>query len=138
MPFYVISMLLIVASRSRWSSRSGLNLGVDFVGGQMIRVTFTERQDAPVAELREEVDALGYGEPIIQQFGEAERGFDPHDAARRWRRNPEPADAMTTQDDRRRSAGQFADARIDGVDSVSGKVSGELFTTGDAGARCSR
>ena len=48
----------------------GLNLGVDFVGGQMVRVTFVEQHDAPVAELREEIDALGYGEPIIQQFGE--------------------------------------------------------------------
>jgi preprotein translocase subunit SecF len=47
----------------------GLNLGVDFVGGQMIRVTFTQSASAPSAQLRSEVEALGFGEPIIQTFG---------------------------------------------------------------------
>jgi preprotein translocase subunit SecF len=42
---------------------------VDFVGGQMIRVTFTQSATAPTAQLRSEVEALGYGEPIIQTFG---------------------------------------------------------------------
>ena len=64
-PFYVVSVLLIAAS---WGLvlTQGLNLGVDFVGGQQVKVTFTEDAGAPIAELRERVSALGYGEPVIQ------------------------------------------------------------------------
>jgi preprotein translocase subunit SecF len=67
-PFYVVSMLLMAASLTLIFTK-GLNLGVDFVGGQMIRVTFVQTKDAPVADLRESVGKLVYGEPIIQQFG---------------------------------------------------------------------
>src|SRR5690606_5336402 len=67
-PFYAISLLLIAASLTLVFTR-GLNLGVDFVGGQMIRVTYEKSAEAPIAELREQVGALGFGEPIIQQFG---------------------------------------------------------------------
>ena len=126
-PFYVVSVLLMIASISLVATR-GLNMGVDFVGGQMIRVTFTQSAAAPVGPLRSEVAALGYGEPIIQQFGKPNEvsirmklpdGAD-HDAGL--------ADAMAkriTADIKAR----HADARIDGVDSVSGKVSKELGWT---------
>jgi preprotein translocase subunit SecF len=127
-PFYVISLLLMAASIGLATTK-GLNLGVDFVGGQMIRVTFVEAAAAPIPELREEVDALGYGEPIIQQVGA------PNEVSIRMKlpdgadTNPALSDAMAT---RITAAVQEAhpDARIDGVDSVSGKVSGELFNSG--------
>ena len=67
-PFYIISLLLMAASLTLVFTK-GLNLGVDFVGGQMIRTTFTQSATAPVGELREQIGALGYGEPIIQTFG---------------------------------------------------------------------
>ncbi len=51
-PFYVISLLLMAASITMVLTR-GLNFGVDFIGGQMIRVTFEQSASAPVAELRE-------------------------------------------------------------------------------------
>ncbi len=53
-PFYVVSLLLIAASLTLVFTR-GLNLGVDFVGGQMIRVTFERSAAAPIAEMRETV-----------------------------------------------------------------------------------
>ena len=127
-PFYVISLLLMAASITLVVTR-GLNLGVDFVGGQMIRVTFVNTPAAPVAELRETVGSLGYGEPIIQQFGK------PNEVSIRMKL-PEGSDANTGLADemaRKITAkikSTHADVRIDGVDSVSGKVSGELFTTG--------
>ncbi|MFC3174551.1 protein translocase subunit SecF [Novosphingobium bradum] len=126
-PFYVVSVLLMAASIALVATK-GLNMGVDFVGGQMIRVTFVQSPAAPVAQLRGEVASLGYGEPIIQQFGKPNEvsirmklpaGSD-HDAGL--------ADAMAkriTTDIKAR----HADARIDGVDSVSGKVSKELGWT---------
>ena len=127
-PFYAISLLLMAASLTLVFTK-GLNLGVDFIGGQMIRTTFTQSAEAPVAELREQVGALGYGEPIIQRFGK------PNEISIRLKlpagseADPGLADAMA----RRITAtirSAHPDARIDGVDSVSGKVSGELFRTG--------
>jgi preprotein translocase subunit SecF len=106
----------------------GLNLGVDFVGGQMIRVTFTQSASAPVAQLRSEVEALGFGEPIIQTFGADNAVSIRLRLPEGSDKNPAAAEAMAkTVTAKVKSA--HADARIDGVDSVSGKVSGELGTT---------
>jgi preprotein translocase subunit SecF len=127
-PFYVISLLLMAASLTLVFTK-GLNLGVDFVGGQMIRTTFTQSAAAPVAELRSQIGALGYGEPIIQQFGK------PNEISIRMRlpegasADPGLSDAMARKITATLKAGH-PDVRIDGVDSVSGKVSGELFRTG--------
>lgn len=127
-PFYTVSMLLMAASLALMFTK-GLNLGVDFVGGQMIRVTFVQTAEAPVGELRESVGKLGYGEPIIQQFGK------PNAVSIRMKL-PEGSDVnvglaneMTSKITTTIKAAH-PDARIDGVDSVSGKVSGELFKTG--------
>ena len=126
--FYAMSALLMAASIFLVFTK-GLNLGVDFVGGQMIRVTFTQSAEAPVAELRTQVGELGYGEPIIQQFGK------PNEISVRMKL-PEGSEADASLADamaRKITAtikAEHPDARIDGVDSVSGKVSGELFKTG--------
>jgi len=126
-PFYIISCVLIAMSWGLVVTK-GLNLGVDFVGGQMIRTAFTQSAEAPVAELRHDVAQLGYGEPVIQRFGA------PNEVSIRLRlpdgANTDPAvsDKMT-QDVVAKIRAEHPDARIDGVDSVSGKVSQELFTT---------
>ncbi len=123
-PFYIISLLLMAASLALVFSK-GLNLGVDFVGGQMIRVTFEQTEEAPVAELRKQVAGLGYGEPILQQFGK------PNEVSIRMKL-PEGADHDAGLSDKMTRTiiasvkANHADARIDGVDSVSGKVSKEL------------
>jgi preprotein translocase subunit SecF len=127
-PFYVVSLLLMAASLTLVFTK-GLNLGVDFVGGQMIRVTIERSATAPVAELRETVGALGYGEPTIQTFGK------PNEISIRMKL-PEGSDGDAAIADAmaRKITGTIKathpDARIDGVDSVSGKVSGELFKSG--------
>ena len=127
-PFYAISLLLMAASLTLVFTK-GLNLGVDFVGGQMIRTTFTQSAAAPVAELREQIGALGYGEPIIQTFGK------PNEISIRMRlpegaaADPGLSEAMARKITTTIRAAH-PDLRIDGVDSVSGKVSGELFRTG--------
>src|SRR5688572_18735898 len=127
-PFYAISILLMAASLALVFTK-GLNLGVDFIGGQMVRTTFTHSPEAPVAELREEIGALGYGEPIIQQFGK------PNEVSIRMKlpAGAEDDPGLSDQMARRITATvrqAHPDARIDGVDSVSGKVSNELFRTG--------
>lgn len=127
-PFYAISLLLMALSVGLVFTK-GLNLGVDFVGGQMIRVTFTQTPEAPVVELRENIDKLGYGEPIIQRFGK------PNEVSIRMKlpegtdQDPALAAAMGNKIIATIKAAH-PDARLDGNDTVSGKVSGELFTTG--------
>jgi preprotein translocase subunit SecF len=127
-PFYTISLLLMAASLALVFTK-GLNLGVDFIGGQMVRVTFTQSPAAPVAKLRGEVGALGYGDPVIQQFGAPNqisiRMKLPEGAAK----DTGLSDAMARKITATVKAAH-PDARVDGVDSVSGKVSGELFRTG--------
>jgi preprotein translocase subunit SecF len=126
-PTTFLSAALMIAS---WVLifTNGLNFGVDFVGGQMIKVTFTQTQKAPIGDLRSEIEKLGYGEPVIQSIGK------PNQVSIRMRlpegsdKNAGLADKMTktiTGDIEK----HYSDARIDGVDSVSGKVSSELGWT---------
>ena len=101
----------------------GLNLGVDFVGGQMIRVSFTQPVDA--AQLRGRVDDLHRGEAGVQPFGT--QGFEI--------RLPKPqggaaaANAASEQVEHMIAA-NYAGYKIESVDTVSGKVSEELATSG--------
>ena len=124
-PFYVVSALLIIAS---WGlvMTTGLNFGVDFVGGQEVRATFVGEAEAPIAELRETVGAVeGVDDPIIQRFGAPNevsiRVGLPDEAAG----NPEYA-ARLTQRITQALKRDHPQVRIDGVDTVSGKVSGEF------------
>ena len=126
-PTTILSVVLMIGSLVLLFTQ-GLNQGVDFVGGQMIRVTFTQSQEAPVGALRSEIEELGYGEPIIQTFGA------PNAVSIRLRlpegseTNAGLSDAMSKRISATVKA-DHADARIDGVDSVSGKVSKELGWT---------
>src|SRR5829696_4410139 len=62
----VLSILVTIASIALVFTR-GLNLGVDFVGGQMVRVTFS--QPPNLDDLRERADGLGHGEANLQERG---------------------------------------------------------------------
>lgn len=124
-PFFVVSLLLIAAS---WAAvfTQGLNYGVDFAGGQEIRATFVGEAEAPVAELRQTVSALEVVEdPVIQRFGE------PNQVSIRVKLPPEAEGqpefaAMMTEQITAAMRDGHPEVRIDGVDSVSGKVSGEF------------
>ncbi|MFC4291806.1 protein translocase subunit SecF [Sphingorhabdus arenilitoris] len=125
---FILSTLLMVASIFMLVSK-GLNFGVDFVGGQMIRATFTESTQAPVAELRQKVAGLGYGDPTIQRFGEANQVSIRMKLPAGADEKPELADQMATKITSKLKA-DYKGVVIDGVDSVSGKVSSELFSKG--------
>ena len=151
-----------MAASSALVFTKGLNLGVDFVGGQMIRVTFVaQRRRRRSAELREEIGALGYGEPIIQQFGkpnevsirmklpegaDADPGAGRRDGAADHR--DDPGRASRRADRRGRfgfgqglgascsATGMHRAARRDGRRSRS--TSGSASNGSSASARCSR
>lgn len=123
-PFFVLSLVLIFGS---WGAVlvNGLNFGVDFVGGQEVRMTFEDQETAPIPSLRELVGGLGYGEPVVQEFGA------PNQVSVRVAL-PEGADdtpgAATAigAEVIAAIAKTFPDARTDGNDTVSGKVAGEF------------
>jgi len=119
----VLSIIATVASLAVVGMR-GLNLGVDFVGGQMIRVTFA--QPINVEELRGDVGRLNLGEASIQESG------GPRTYQIRLPR-PEGGEAAANRaaSQVRAMLGQeYPGSRVDAVETVSGKVSEELATDG--------
>lgn len=127
-PFYVISLLLIAASWAMVFTK-GLNYGVDFAGGQEIRATFVGEAEAPVAELRESIATLPTVEnPVIQRFGEDNQVSIRVRLPAEAEGNPGFANAMTEQITAKMRE-DHPQVVIDGVDSVSGKVSGEFRDT---------
>jgi preprotein translocase subunit SecF len=120
----LISMLMILASAALVATR-GLNLGVDFAGGQMVRVAF--QQPPNLDDLRNRVNALGFGESTIQEFG------SPTEVAIRMPlpQTEDEAAANAAADRVRQTITQaYPDASIEAVETVSGKVSNELYRAG--------
>ncbi len=125
-----ISILMIIASIILVAMR-GLNFGVDFVGGQMIQVEFSNVKEAPVGDLRRDIEGLNVGDASIQRFG------DPNEVSIRMRLEETGADGVqeadsTTVKVTNMITQKYADqgATIKSVDAVSGKVSEELLSTG--------
>ncbi|MBN8844032.1 MAG: protein translocase subunit SecF [Sphingomonadales bacterium] len=103
----------------------GLNLGVDFVGGQSVRVEFPQAMP-PIDEIREKVSHIGLGEPTIQQFG-SDKAVSIRTAL------PEGDKTVADRAGKQLVAGiqkAFPGAHTGSVETVSGKVSGELISTG--------
>jgi preprotein translocase subunit SecF len=118
----ILSIIVTLASIALVGVR-GLNLGVDFVGGQMIRVSF--EQPAPVEDIRSTVAGLNMGDASIQEFG------NPRTLSIRMGL-PEGGDqAAVAAASRVRNAisAKYPKAQF-AVDSVSGKVSNELYKAG--------
>lgn len=119
----ILSVLMVVASIALLGVR-GLNFGIDFVGGQVVRVSFA--QPVQIDELRGRVDALGIGESTIQQFG------SPRDIAIRLPvpEGSDDASSRVTGQVRAIIDANYPGATISSTEAVSGKVSGELFQKG--------
>lgn len=119
----VLSILVTVAAIALVATR-GLNLGVDFIGGQSVRVTFAQAPD--LDDLRNRVDGLGHGESTLQEFGA------PNVIAIRMPLpdGGEAAAAQVASQVRQTISERYPEARFDAVETVSGKVSEELFRSG--------
>ncbi|HEX8301501.1 protein translocase subunit SecF [Sphingomonas sp.] len=117
------SILLIIASIALCVVR-GFNLGIDFVGGQTIRVHLD--RPVPIEQIRAKMSTLGFNDLTIQEYGgPTEIGI----------RTPLPegdesAAEVAATKMRGVIEGGVPGARVTGVESVSGKVSNELFRTG--------
>jgi preprotein translocase subunit SecF len=119
----ILSILVTVASLVLVGVR-GLNLGIDFVGGQVVRTTFAQPLDTE--QLRGRIAALGVGDASIQSFGD-DRTY--------LIRLPKPdgPDAAANQvvsKVRTFIAAEYPGAVVAAGESVSGKVSEELAQDG--------
>ena len=119
----VLSILVTAASIALTAYR-GLNLGIDFVGGQVVRATFA--QPVNIEDLRSEVAQLNVGEASIQEFG------DNRTYQIRLPRpeGPEAAANQVVTAVRGMIIKEYPGARVTAGESVSGKVSGELAWDG--------
>lgn len=119
----VLSILLVIASLTMVAMR-GLNLGIDFVGGQVIRAEFSRA--VQIDDLRSDVEALGLGDASIQEFGDSRtyqiRLPKPD--------GPDAAAAQAVTELRSMIEREYPGARVDAGESVSGKVSDELALDG--------
>ena len=116
----VLSIIITVASIS-YTFYRGLNLGIDFVGGQVVRAEFAK--PVPIEQLRARIDSLGVGEASIQALDKNNRTYQirlPRPSG------PETASNAVVSKVRKLIPQQYPGARIDAGESVSGKVSEEL------------
>jgi preprotein translocase subunit SecF len=119
----VLSIIATVASLTVVGVK-GLNLGVDFIGGQMIRATFQQKID--VEQLRSDVGRLELGDASIQESG------GPTSYQIRLPKPPGGDAAANRAASRVRAmlAQHYPGSRVDAVETVSGKVSEELARDG--------
>jgi len=116
----LILSLIATALSLGYTAYRGLNLGIDFVGGQVVRAEFA--QPVHIDDLRARVDRLGVGEASIQALG--------NDRTYQIRlpkpEGPETASNVVVTKLRAAIPQEYPGARVDAGESVSGKVSGEL------------
>jgi len=129
----ILSIIVTVASIALVFTR-GLNFGVDFVGGQSIRVAFV--QAPSIEQLRERVSALEVGDPSIQEVQRPAAAATGAASETEYLirlalpAGGDTAAAAGTLRVRQMIQSNYPGASIRSVDNVSGKVSGELLRSG--------
>ena len=127
----LLSILFTIASIALVAAK-GLNLGVDFVGGQSIRVAFNEAP--PLDQLRGQISGLGLGEASVQESrGAALPGQTARPEVLIRLALPEGDEAAASRvatQVRGAIQSSYPGAEVLAVDSVSGRVSGELMKSG--------
>ena len=120
---FAFTILLTVASIALIATR-GLNLGVDFVGGLMIEAGF--EKPVPLDELRHDIGRMNVGDVSLQQFG------SPRNIAIRLPLPPgdDAAVQHRVKEVQAQIAGKYPGVSFRRIETVSGKVSGELIQDG--------
>ena len=116
----ILSLVATVVSIS-YTIYRGLNLGIDFVGGEVVRAEFV--QPVQIDRLRTEVDKLCGCEASIQALDKGDRTYQirlPKPPG------PETASNVVVSKIRTLLPRDYPGARVDAGESVSGKVSEEL------------
>jgi preprotein translocase subunit SecF len=119
----ILSIIATVASLTLVGVR-GLNLGIDFVGGQVVRATFAQPVD--IEDLRAKVGSLNVGEASIQEFGDNKT----YQIRLPKPEGPDSAANKVVTEVRAMVSKEYPGVQITAGESVSGKVSGELAWDG--------
>jgi len=119
----VISLIAVVGSLVLLSVR-GLNLGIDFVGGQVVRTSFAQPVD--IEQLRGRVGSLGLGDATLQELGNSRT----YQIRLPKPEGPDSAAAAAVRELRSMIEREYPGAKVAAGESVSGKVSGELAWDG--------
>ena len=135
-----LSIVLLVASVALVAVR-GLNWGIDFVGGQSIRVTFDQPVD--MGELRGRLERMDVGDVVLQQMsdpkvvsiripleGEATNPIGKCMGTGGASKGPADQSNKIASKVRGELTQAYPGVDIGAVNSVSGKVGCELFSTG--------
>src|SRR5206468_6538408 len=112
--------LIATAASIAFTAYRGLNLGIDFVGGQVVRVEFP--QPVKIDDLRAKVAQLNVGEAGITTLGNART----YQVRLPKPEGPESASNQVVSKLRAALPKDYPGARVDAGESVSGKVSEEL------------
>ena len=120
----LVLQLVLIAAAITMVALKGLNLGIDFVGGQVVRTEFSRAVD--IEQLRAKVDQLGLGDATIQEFGDSRT----YQVRLPRPDGPQSAAAAAVTELRTLISRAYPGARVDAGESVSGKVSGELALDG--------
>jgi preprotein translocase subunit SecF len=133
-----ISVVLLLSSVALVSVR-GLNWGVDFVGGQQMRVSFAKPVD--IAQLRAQLEGLNVGDVTIQELGNSQTMNVRVPLAGSGNPIAKCIGGVSTNGQaldsnkiaslvRAEIEKRYPGVNIGSVASVSGKVGCELFSTG--------
>lgn len=119
----ILSIIVTLASLALVGVR-GLNLGIDFVGGQLVRVTF--EKPVNIEDLRGQIEGLQVGDAAIQEFGDS----NTYQIRLPKPDGPDAQSIVVVNKLRTFLKQQYPTATIGAGESVSGKVSGELAWDG--------
>ena len=70
---FTLSGMLIILSILNITTGKGLNLGIDFAGGSLIRLMFKDQ--VPISDVRQNLSAAGLEKSRIQEMGKTEREY---------------------------------------------------------------
>ena len=68
-----ISIVLILIGLASLVVKGGPNYGIDFAGGTLVQVRFTQTTDA--SEIKKALNNLKLGDPVVQSFGDNQNEF---------------------------------------------------------------
>ena len=70
---FIVSIVLIVVGLLSLLVKGGPDYGIDFAGGTLVQVQFTDGTDA--SDIKDALKGLDIGSPIVQSFGEDQNEF---------------------------------------------------------------
>ncbi|MFP4164317.1 MAG: protein translocase subunit SecF [Chitinispirillaceae bacterium] len=117
-----LSLAMILATVVSIIAHGGLNLSIDFAGGTTVHMKFDEPVQEDLPEIRESIEALGYGKPEIKTIGPV----DNKEIQITVRSNTEKVDLIEEVGEKLNTALSGNDFTVLNAENVGPKIGGEL------------